>query len=83
MCIQCVDGSEDEHINEVACEEPQWKSYCDDLTGRELNRGMVEAARAEELAVDKKMPVWRKVRREECMQATGRPPIKLRRVDMI
>ena len=39
---------------------------------------MVEAARAEELAVVKKMHVWRKVRREECFQATGRPPIKLR-----
>ena len=82
MCIQCVDGNEDEHINEVAFEEPQWKSYWDDLTGRELDRGMVEAARAEELAVVKKMQVWRKVRREECFQATGRPPIKLKWVDI-
>ncbi len=44
MCIQCVDGNDDEHINEVAFEEPQWKSYWDDLTGRDLDRGMVEAA---------------------------------------
>ena len=48
MCIQCVDGNDDEHINEVAFEEPQWKSCWDDLTGSELDRGMVEAARAEE-----------------------------------
>ena len=76
MCIQCVDG--DEHINEVAFKDPQWKSYWDDLTGRELNGSMVEAARAEELAVVKNSQVWRKVRREECFQVTGRPPIKLR-----
>ena len=61
VCIQCVDGNDDEHINEVAFEEPQWKSYWDDLTSRELDRGMVEAARAEELAVVKKMQEWRKV----------------------
>ena len=61
VCIQCVDGKEDEHINKVAFEEPQWKSYWDTLTGRELDRGMVEAARAEELAVVKKMQVWREV----------------------
>ena len=82
MCIRCVDGSEDEHINEVAFEEPKWKSYWDDLTGRELNRSTVEAARAEELAVVKKMQVWRKVRREECFQATGRPPIELKWADI-
>ena len=78
MCIRCVDGNKDEHFNEIAFEEPKWKSYWDDLTGRELNRSMVEAARAEELAVVKEMQVWGKVRREQCMQATGRPPILLR-----
>ena len=76
MCIQCVDGGGDEHINKVVFEEPQWKSYWDDLTGRELNRRMVEAAIVDELAVVKKMQVCRKVRREECFQATGRTPIK-------
>ena len=35
---QCVDGNGNEHVNEVASEEPQWKSYWDDLTGRELDR---------------------------------------------
>ena len=80
MCIQCIDG--DEHINEVAFEGPQGKSYWDDFTDRELNRSMVEAARAEELAVVKKMQALRKVRRKECVQATGRPPIKFRWADI-
>ena len=42
----------------------RWKSYCDDLIGRELKKDLVEAAKAEELSVVKKMQVWRKVRRE-------------------
>ena len=50
MCIQCVDDGEEDHVNEVAFAEPQWKSYWDDLIGRDLRRGLVEAARAEELS---------------------------------
>ena len=64
VCIQCVDDGEEEHINEVAFEEAQWKSYWDDLSGRELRKDLIEAARAEELSVVKKMQVWRKVRRK-------------------
>ena len=82
VCIQCVDDGEAEHVNEVAFEERQWKSDWVDLTGRELMKDLVEAARAEELSVVKKMQVWRNVRREECFQATGRAPIKLRGVDV-
>ena len=44
MYIQCVDNGEEEHVNEVAF-EPQWKSYWDDLIGRELRKDLVEAAR--------------------------------------
>ena len=82
VCIQCVDDGEEEHVNEVAFEEPQWKSYWDDLAGRELRKDLVEAARAEEISVLKKMEVWSKARREECFQATGRAPINLRWVDI-
>ena len=64
VCIQCVDDREEEHVNEVAFEETQWKSYWDDVIGRELRKDLVEAARAEELSVVKKMQVWRKVKRE-------------------
>ena len=77
MCIQWVDDGEEEHVNEVAAEERQWKSYWDDLIGRELRKDLVEEARAEELSVVKNMEVWCKVRREECFQATGRAPIKV------
>ena len=43
---------------------------------------MVEAARAGLLSVVKKMQAWRKVKREECFQSTGRAPINLRWVDI-
>ena len=82
MCIQCVDDGDEDHVNEVAFEEPQLKSYWRDLIGRDLRKDLAEAARAEELSVVKKMEVWRKVRREECFQSTGRAPIKLRWVDI-
>ena len=72
--IWCADDGEEEHVNEVAFEEPQWKSYWDDLIGRELRKDLVEAARAEELSVVRKTQVWRKVRREECFQATFEHP---------
>ena len=34
------------------------------------------------MSVVRKMEVWRKVRREECFQAIGRAPIKLRWADI-
>ena len=58
VCIQCVDDGEEKHVNEVAFERPQWKSDWDDWIGRELRKDLVEAARAEELSVVKKMEVW-------------------------
>ena len=82
VCMMCTDDQVNEEVCGAEFEEPDWKPYWDDLTGRELRRDLVEAARAEELAVVKKMMVWRKVRREECLAATGKPPIKLRWVDI-
>ena len=41
------------------------ETILDDLIGRESRKDLVEAARAEELSVVKKMEVWRKMRREE------------------
>ena len=81
LCTQCVGDDGDDHVGEVALEEPQWNPYRDDLNGQELRKDLVVVARAEELAVVIKMQVWRKARREECFQATGRPPITLRWVD--
>ncbi len=65
MCIQCADDGEEDHVNEVAFEEPQWQSYWDGLIGRELRSDLVESARAQELSVVKRMEVCRKARREE------------------
>ena len=42
----------------------------------------MRAARAEELETVKKMKVWVKVDREQCFRDTGKPPIKLRWVDI-
>ena len=43
---------------------------------------MVREARADELDTVRKMKVWVKVDREQCFKDTGRPPIKLRWVDV-
>ena len=53
MCVQCVETEDNDFVGEVAFEEPQWKSYRDDLTRRELKTDLVEAARAEDLSVVK------------------------------
>ena len=82
MCIRCVEDEGEDHVNEVAFGAPQWKSDLDDVIGRELRRDLVEAGGAEELSAFKKMEVWRKLRREEYFQATGRAPIKFRWVDI-
>ena len=42
----------------------------------------MEEARAEELATVRSMKVWTKASRDECLSVTGRPPIKLRWVDI-
>ena len=52
------------------------------LDGAQSEGDIVEAARAEKLAVLRKIEVWRTVKREACFQATGRPLIKLRVVDI-
>ena len=41
-----------------------------------------EGCRAEELATVRSMKVWTKAAREECLRVTGKPPIKLRWVDV-
>ena len=81
FCIECKDTGVGEICN-VEHEEPNWQRYYDDLTGKELVREMVEAARREELKVVREMKVWSHAPRELCLQETGKPPIKLRWVDI-
>ena len=59
-----------------------WTQYWDDVSGKALKKELVEEARAEEMATVKRMKVWIKVDREECFRETGKPPIKLRWVDI-
>ena len=44
LCMERVGQEDVDHVGEVAFGEPQWKSYWDDFTGRELRRDLVEAA---------------------------------------
>ena len=66
----------------VEFEHNALQRYWDDASGKELNGELVRAARAEEMATVKKMEVWIKVDREQCYKETGKPPIKLRWVDI-
>ena len=66
----------------VVFEEEHWRRYWDDVLGKELRGDLVRAARAEEIATVKNMQVLVKVDRELCFRETGRPPIKLRWVDV-
>ena len=80
MSFECV-----EDINEVCqveFEPDDWMQYWDDVSGKVLRKELVEAARAEELATVRKMKVWVKVDRDQCFRDTGKPPIKLRWVDI-
>ena len=52
------------------------------MSGKELKGSLVEEARAEEIATVKRMGVCVKVDRDQCFRETGRPPIKLRWVDV-
>ena len=52
VCMECKDTGSGDVCN-VEHEVPGWQRYFDDLTGKELIREMVEAARAEELKVVK------------------------------
>ena len=80
MSFKCV-GSQTE-VMSVEFEEDNWRKYWDDISGKELRGDLVRAARAEELETVRKMKVWVKVDREQCFRDTGKPPIKLRWVDI-
>ena len=74
-------GSQSE-IMSVEFEHNDWQRYWDHISGKELNGELDREARAEEIATVEKMGVWIKVDREQCYRDTGKPPIKLRWVDI-
>ena len=83
MSVKCVGEQGDVDIDALE-QEPDdllWMRYWDDTNGKELRADLVKEARAEEISEVRKMGVWRKVPRSECLAETGRPPIKLRWID--
>ena len=80
MSFKCIDGQTE--VMAVDFEQNDWQRYWDDMSGKELRGDLVRAARAEEIETIRKMRVWVKVDREQCFRETGRPPIKLRWVDV-
>ena len=54
----------------------------DDLTGQELDPGLMKKARKEEIQYFKDMNVYEKVDIEECWRETGKAPIAVRWVDI-
>ena len=59
--------------DEGTIEECQVKYY-DDVSGKWLDSGLVEAAREEEMLVFKQHNVYTKVPYEECLRMTGKEP---------
>ena len=59
----------------------EWMKYWDDTNGKELRADLVKAARMEEIKEVRRMKVWTKVPRSQCIAETGKPPIKVRWVD--
>ena len=69
-------------VMSVEFENNDWMRYWDDISGKELKGELVRAARAEEMETIRRMQVWVKVDRDQCTRDTGKPPIKLRWVDI-
>ena len=61
-------------------DKEQWR-YWDDVSGKELDGELVRAARTEEIETVRRMKVWTKVPKSQCLAETGRQPIGTRWVD--
>ena len=56
--------------------------YWDDISGKELKPELVRAAREEELKVVDEMGVWELRPVAECIEVTGKKPVKVRWADV-
>ena len=74
MIIQAVEGG---------LQEEEVQRMFDDLTGKELNAEDVKGARKEEIEFVKKLKVYEEKLITECIERTGKPPIKTRWVDIL
>ena len=78
-----IDAAETEMLRAgvgLHAEEEDWAS--DDLTGEELDPSAVRAARQEERAFVKGIPLYEEVGIEECWAKTGKGPISTKWVDV-
>ena len=66
---------------EQDAEDNQWMKYWDDTNGKELRGDLVKEARRDEIDEVRRMKVWTKVPRAQCIAETGKQPVKLRWVD--
>ena len=66
----------------VEFEENHWMRYWDGIAEMELKADMGRAAGADVIATQRKMQVWIKVDRGQCFREAGKPPIKLRCVEV-
>ena len=80
--IQAVDDDEEVHASLYGPEQGYSGKYKDDLTGQVLRDDLVQAARLKELEYFTAKGVWIKVPLGRARQATGRPPITVRWVDV-
>ncbi len=56
----------------------QVKKYWDAISGDELDPKLVHEARMEEMRYFRKMGVYRRAWKSECLKATGKPPIGIK-----
>ena len=75
------EGGWDE-VSEVTHIAEPWMRYWDDISGKELKPELVRAAREEELKVVDEMGVWELRPVAECIEVTGKKPVKVRWVDV-
>ena len=68
-----------QELNELRAQDEanDWK-FWDDVSGKELDSELVRAARKEEIDVVRKMGVWTKVPKSQCLAETGKQPVGTR-----
>ena len=81
LSARILESMSDE-VSEISDIEEPWKNYCDDISGKELNPSLVRAAREEELKVVDEMGAWEVRTIAECLEVTGKKPVKVRWVDV-
>ena len=64
--------------NDTTTMEQAW----DDVTGAELDAGMVKSARQDEISYIRKMGLYKNVPASNCWKDTGKGPIKVRWIDI-